>query len=156
MVKGLIATLFETGGRISEVLELTKDHFQVNGEFVRLYGIPVLKKGKNARPIDRMRNIPIRLDDPLTAPMLEWLEKADGDKLFPRSRIWAWQEIQKVSDSWWPHRFRIERATQLVIECGYNVPLLMRFFNWSDTKTPTNYVRLDITDLETAMTRREQ
>ncbi len=154
MVAGLMATLFLTGCRISECLDLRAEMFRVGGNWVRVYGAPVLKKGKSAEPQDKIRNIPIPFSEPLVPYMLEYIDSRSGEKeLCPYGRRWAYKWIKKVNADWWPHRFRAERASQLVIEYGFNVPQLMRWFNWSDPKVPTRYVRLDISDLEATMIR---
>ena len=153
IVGSLIATLFETGCRVSEALLLNPKQFEVEEEWVMVYGAPVLKKGK-VDPRSKLRNIPIPIDEPLVPYMIDWVDKCKTKKLFPRSRIWAYRQIRKVDPEWWPHRFRAERATQLVVEYGFNVPKLMRWFNWSDTKTPTNYVKLSVEDLKVSMKRR--
>jgi len=143
----LIAVIFETGCRVSETLLLRGDMFHVEGDRVNVYGIPVLKKRGMAT-----RNVPIRRDEVLVPIMLEWVEDHPG-LLFsdgrgrPRSRQWVWHRIVRADDAWWPHRLRSERATQLVVEYGFNVPMLMRFFNWSRPDEATDYVRLDVEDL---------
>ena len=153
IVAGLMATLFQTGCRVSECLSLRTEMFQVNGERVRIYGVPVLKKGKKADPRDRIRSITMPISEPLVPYMLKWVREREGRKLFPYGRKWAYARIKKVNPDWWPHRFRAERASQLVIEYGFRVTQLMRWFNWSEPKVPTQYVRLDVTDLEAVMIR---
>lgn len=154
MVSGLMATLFLTGCRVSECLDLRAEMFRVDEGWVRVYGAPVLKKGKSAEPQDRIRNIPIPISEPLVPYMLEYIDsRANHNDLFPYGRRWAYKWIKKVDPNWWPHRFRAERASQLVIEYGFNVPKLMKWFSWSDPKVPTRYVRLDISDLEATMRR---
>lgn len=151
MVKGLIALLFETGCRVSEAVLIRRDMVELEEGFLTIYGAPVLKKRKSAEMRSRMRNIPIPLKEPLVKPLLDWIDGSSYERLIPRGRNWAYKQVRKVDDAWWPHRFRAERATQLVVEYGFNVPMLMRWFNWSDTKSPTVYVQLDVSDLKKRM-----
>lgn len=154
MVAGLMATLFQTGCRISECLSLRPEMFIVEEKRVRLYGVPVLKKSVSAEARDRIRTITMPRSEPLVPYMLAWLNERKGQKkLFPYGRRWAYNSIKKVNPKWWPHRFRAERASQLVIEYGFRVPQLMQWFNWSEPKVPTQYVRLDVSDLEAVMIR---
>ena len=152
-VGALIATLFETGCRISELLQLKADQFEIEDGWIMVYGAPVLKKGK-ASEAEKRRNIPIPRTEPLVSVMTDFVEKSKTKKLFSKSRIWAWRKIKETDPGWWPHRLRTERATQLVVEYGFNVPKLMRWFNWSTLKTPTSYVRLSVEDLKNSMRKR--
>lgn len=55
----LISLSFLTGGRISEVLMLRTDNFVVDGDWITVAGMPLLKRYKIVREeIDRMREIP--------------------------------------------------------------------------------------------------
>jgi integrase len=143
--------MFETGCRVSEALALRGDMFHVAEDRVNVYGIPVLKKGRPAT-----RNIPIRRDEVLIPYVLNRVNDYPG-YLFQSpqgetySRQWAWYRITGTDPGWWPHRLRSERATQLVVEYGFNVPKLMRFFNWSKPEEAVAYVRLDVEDLWDSM-----
>ena len=93
------------------------------------------------------RNIPILRKEPLVEPLMEYV-KTHPDQLFRRSRSWVWRRIVEVDDRWWCHRIRSERATQLHIEYEYEVPELMKWFNWSEPKEALEYVRLGTSDLK--------
>lgn len=150
-VAGLYAILFETGCRISEALMLHRDMFVDEGEqFLTVYNAPVLKKKVDAPRGDRYRNIPILKSESLYLPMMDYVNSKDG-RLFTKSRVWAWKKIVGVDERWWPHRIRSERATQLHVEYGYQVPELMKFFNWSEAKEALEYVKLDVSDLKEKM-----
>jgi hypothetical protein len=128
-------------------------------DFIIIYGLPVLKKGTYKRSVPawtKVRDIPIPRHERLVPYMMDWVEKSD-DYLFASGhggvhcRSWAWKKIVGIDDSWWPHRIRSERATQLVTEYGYNVAQLMKFFNWSEPKEAMGYVSLDLVDLKNGM-----
>jgi len=147
-VRGLFAVLFETGCRVSEALELHRDMFVYDDdEWLTVFRAPVLKKKQNATLGDRYRNIPILREEALFDPMMLYVESCE-DRLFNKSRQWAWMNIVKTDESWWCHRIRSERATQLHNEYGYEVPELMKFFNWSEPKEALEYVKLDPQDLK--------
>lgn len=147
-VAGLFATLFETGCRISEALQLRRDMFRVEDEWITVYRVPVLKKKQDAPIGDRYRNIPIHKAEPLARYMMQYVESLERELLFTKTRQWAWYNIVSVDQRWWCHRIRSERATQLHVEYGYEVPELMKFFNWSEAKEALEYVKLDPQDLK--------
>ena len=146
-IKGaLFATLFQSGARISEALGFHSDMFRKEktpeGLKIIIYGATVLKKGTPT-----IRNIPMPLNEKLVAPMMNWVEEQNG-YLFPGvSRGQAYWWIARTDPAWWPHRIRSERATQLVLEYGFTVADLMKFFNWSNPKEALDYVRLSVGDI---------
>ena len=142
-IKGaLFATLFETGCRISEALELHSDMFVDEGDKLTIYGVPVLKKRK-----DNIRNIPIPKHEKLVLPMMNWVEEKDGYLFAGVTRGQAYHWIARTDPGWWCHRIRSERATQLVVEYGFNIVELMKFFNWSRPDVAVEYVRLSTEDI---------
>lgn len=50
-------------------------------------------------------------------------------------------KYQIKSGPFYPSRLRMERASHLTSERGYDTPLLMAYFGWVATDTPTNYVK---------------
>ena len=147
-VRALFAVLFETGCRVSEALKLRGDMFvEDDDKWLTVYRAPVLKKKEYAPLADRFRNIPLLRTEPLVEPMMKYVEAHPG-QLFKHSRVWVWRNIVAVDDRWWCHRIRSERATHLHTEYGYEVPELMKFFNWSEPKEALEYVRLGIGDLK--------
>ena len=47
--KGLVATLFETGGRLKEVLMLRKNNFEIVAKYILVKGMRVSKRFKKVR-----------------------------------------------------------------------------------------------------------
>jgi len=149
--RALIATLFETGGRASEVLSLRSDQFVDKGTYILILGMPVLKQKD---PEKQRRNVPMLKSEPLINPMMEWVKERDG-LLFPYKYDWLYKRVRLINREWWPHRFRGERASQLAIEKDFTVPQLMKWFGWSREQTPTRYVRMSVKDLVEKMSRGE-
>jgi len=116
MYMGFIATLFETGGRISEVLQLTKTHFNLNvhPRVVVVEHMPVLKRyevvEKQPDPSKKRgfkwvtekkrdyRFFPIKRDEPLVPYMLKWLEDAPSKRLFGFSRVNAFLKLRRAGE----------------------------------------------------------
>jgi len=140
----LVLTLIKTGGRISEVLRVTRDMFVVNPFFVNVYGMTVLKRGK---PWTRM--FPIKRDEPFTEEFIS--EIPDSGAFFDFKYDKAYKIIVKLDSEWFPHRFRGERASQLVMEYHFDTFRLMKFFQWKKAETPTGYAMMDQKELEDAM-----
>jgi integrase len=112
--RGLVACLFETGGRISEVLELRRENFNLSHpKVVVVERMPVLKRyevvGRQPDPSKKSgfrwltsgvrdyRYFPIRRDEPLVPYMLQWVEKCgEGEKLFEFDRYQALKLLREA------------------------------------------------------------
>lgn len=190
LMKGLIATLFETGGRISEVLSLRKWNFEteLNPEVVVVKQMPLLKRfekvgtvkkwkcvkhcdirwttkprpeeyekhnikeyeGWLTKPVRDQRTIPIRVSEPLTEHLMNWLDevKQGSDRLFPLHRSAAFVQVRAVgrrldediplcnirSPLLYDHWFRSERACQLAFDYGFNRDDMNEFFQWKERR----------------------
>lgn len=88
--RALIASLFLTGGRVSEVLKLRKKNFIFDNEEAErnnaflVKELGVLKQWKNKKRLRVTRTFPIWNDDPLVNYLREWLDELDeaDDLLF--------------------------------------------------------------------------
>jgi len=89
----------------------------------------------------------IRLDDPFSDIMLEWLKQCN-DYLFlnymtglPYSRKWAYVHVKAIGDKLklelWPHKVRAERASYLGTHL--QAESLLEWFTWEDWKTAKRY-----------------
>jgi integrase len=114
--RGFIATLFETGGRISEVLRLRKRHFHfdLHPDIIVVDGMPVIKKYKKigeikdpsrksgkrwtTEKLEDTRTFPIKKADPLTTYLVSHLERSK-DYLFSMNRLEAFRLIRSVGES---------------------------------------------------------
>lgn len=156
--RALICALFETGGRSSEVLQLTPEMFvrkEVPVNTVVVRGMPVSKRYKKVgdvfnpedrrkmitKPVKAFRSFPIRTDEPLCPPLLEFIETRDDreDKLFNIGRRRVYQIVTRIDPRVWPHWFRSQRASQLAWDYSFDAQKLTEFFNWNDLKTAFKY-----------------
>jgi len=106
---------------------------------------------------DVYRTFPILLHDPLVKPILDYLDVRKpfrNELIFPYRYHYFYNRIRDLEKpegakwgEWWPHRFRGERATQLIMEAGFSVFDLMKWFGWARTDTPTGYVKLTAKEL---------
>lgn len=151
--RGLIGALFETGGRASEILSLTTDQFVDQGRYVEVLGMVVLKQTDEQF---KFRNVPMLKSEPLLAPLMEWVNdvrERGGGRLFPYKYDWLYKHVVDIDPDWWPHRFRAERASQLVREKKFTILDLMKFFMWKKETMATHYARLGVEDLVEKMSR---
>ena len=119
--QAFFSALFETGGRVSEVLALTKQNFILNEPkgVIIVRDMPLMKRYRKIKEIEnpeetgrkwitekihkKRKQFPILLKEPLTPILLKWLEKT-SDLLFPSpyraglplTRFWAYYQIRKI------------------------------------------------------------
>lgn len=142
--KLLILTLFKTGGRVSEVLSLSKEDIDLSlSQHSAIVKIKVLKKEAGL-----MRSIPVLKAEPLSN---EWLQLLETLKTYrqhylftawgrhkPMDRRTAYTSVRqigedagvRVSDHW----FRGMRASQLVDDYQFEPYDLRQFFKWTRKK----------------------
>lgn len=156
--QALIATIFLTGGRISEVLLLTKGIFDLsNRDVIIVKSMRILKRyekigervvnGKK-KWITRLkkdyRTFPIVRKEPPVPILEDWLEriKRKDQVLFTISRVQAFLIIRGLGKELYPHWFRAQRACQLAFQYGFDLHDLMDFFAWKDIKIALHYSKL--------------
>jgi site-specific recombinase XerD len=165
--RALISALFETGGRVSEVLQLKKDNFVVQEPYVVVKAMPVLKRyNKVGEFIDRngrkrwktagkkaYRTFPIHIKEPLCSPLLKYVEARRTERLFSIGRFQVYRIVRDLDDDVFPHWFRAQRASQLALEYGFDVHDLIDFFNWKSLQTATHYSHMGWKGLANKMKR---
>lgn len=139
ILPALVAALFETGGRISEVLGLKRKNFDLDMEsdFVIVKNMLLVKRKKGSIT---SRTFPIKRGDPLWPILESWIKphKPD-DLLFNLSRSKAFVMIRGLGRGLYPHWFRAQRASQLALEYGWDVSDLSEFFAWKHFPTALRY-----------------
>jgi len=146
--QAFISTLFLTGGRVSEVLALTSQNFEVRQPqgIIIVRGMKLLKRYKKlsetvdsegrkhwiTKSLSKTRkSFPILIREPLTPILLEWLEQNES-LLFPSpyklrkplSRSWAYKLIRRLDK-------RIPES--LREQLGLNQPFIVEGKKISDT-----------------------
>jgi hypothetical protein len=122
----------------------------IEGNRLRVVDMPVLKRHMSYVPI---RTVPVRMDEPLTR---EWIDlmPAEG-KFFSFKYNTLYNMIADLQrpegathGPWWPHRFRSERARELVREYKFDALLLKQFFEMARITTPMDYANPDLAAVE--------
>lgn len=150
--KELFSVAYETGGRALEVLSLKPEQFQVDIK----QGVVVV----NRMMVEKLRKrgdrtFPIKLSSPYTKTVMELVNRTKmGEPLFEYGYDWMYNRIRNINKEdgsthgdWWCHRIRAEKASSLVIDYGFDVFSLMKFFGWKRMDIPAFYVRLSPQDL---------
>ncbi|MCJ7731591.1 site-specific integrase [Candidatus Bathyarchaeota archaeon] len=166
--QALIAALFLTGGRVSEVVGLRVSNFEVLPLDIRVKGMAVLKRYKKidsyldeqgrkrfvTEKITMTRGtFSISRDEPLVPYLLDWIKESE-DYLFPSPsrnlhlcRQRAYQIVTSIGDrvgvQVWNHWFRSQRASQLATEYSFDIQVLADWFKWSKLDTARIYTKLD-------------
>ncbi len=155
----LMALLFLTAGRVSEVLSLTKEQFdfQADRHFIIIRNMILVKrlKARKGKPV-KHRTAPIRDEVPLplkgplsrfTEFVQEYLELINEpkDKLFKFKRHRAWQIVNSVTGQWC-HWFR-SQAESYYGKYVFNTPFALRdFVGVSDIESLGSYVKTEWKD----------
>lgn len=150
--KALVATLFETGGRISEVLALEKKNFRIFPERMLVTGMIV---AKNKEPTTR-GTFSIKRFEPLSPIVVDWVEQSNSP-LFNINSSRAWQIVNdlgnRVGIHLYDHWFRAQRASQLASEYDFTLHDLLTWFSWKDIRTALRYAKLGWRKLDGKMER---
>ena len=124
--EAFFSTLFLTGGRVSEVLNLRRSNFEARREegLIVVRNMLLLKRYKKLRQYEAAdgektakkwvtqrlqktrKPFPIQMQEPLTPKLLGWIEKS-ANLLFPSpyktdrplSRFWAYKTVRKLDES---------------------------------------------------------
>lgn len=164
--RALIASLFLTGGRATEVLKLRKSSFDFNNKEATENGaflvreFVLMKRGMRARAGKKKRRLhvthafPIWYDDPLVEYLLEWVEKIDGylfpsriKKGYPLSYYSLIDYVIKVGECWdsslhiTPEYFRRQRELHLAEKRGFTKSNIKAYINLKHQIHPIPSIR---------------
>jgi len=160
MEQALIATLYITGGRVSEVVNYYnpytkhKEHGLCRFNFeegkykgMRVFwikGMKVLKmRGKEV-----YKGVPVsyKHDSEFIWYITEYLKTLDKkDPLFDIARQSAWNILNKYG--LFPHLIRALRAIDLVQYYDMSIPEVVKFIGWKEYSTIQHYLKLSPLDL---------
>jgi len=140
--RALIAMLYITGARISEVLRLKRKDIEIGEKEVRITITPLKIRSKG--PLIFVHTLPIPLTAPFVEHIVSYVSKIqDGEEFLfcgykkPMTRVRAWQIIKKLNQDTFPHFFRHTRASKLA-EAGADV---LEIKEWLGRKTlPLEYI----------------
>lgn len=148
LVRCLVAILYLTGHRISEVLLLKKNDLKLSEDYIYIKLKLSKKKRTIKKPITQKHILKIAKSSPFTSYIIQYISALkDEDYLFessyhygqPFSRRWALNTITKLNDKAWCHLFRDTRVTKL-LEAGATEQQVIVWFGWNDGRPLSNYM----------------
>ena len=141
MLKTMISLLWETGVRIGELLNISKEDLEETE-----YGFLIRVKGKTG-----VRTVPVIVSAPVLA---QYLNSVDSGRLFNISYDRFRYLLKKLAEKAgikkrvYPYIFRHSRAT-LLAKKRIGESILRQYFGWEeDSEMPSIYVHLAATDVE--------
>ncbi|HEY4700144.1 MAG TPA: hypothetical protein VIH27_07270 [Nitrososphaerales archaeon] len=161
--EALVCALFLTGGRVGEVVRspyagLLKENVIVKEDegLLLFQNVRILKKYKKVegyvdeqgkkhwktQRVSAYRVFPVPLNEPLVPKFLDYCATIKEGLLFPICTTRAYQIVEVLDPSIWPHWFRSQRAAQLALEYGWELYTLMEFFDWKDLETAIRYASM--------------
>jgi len=137
--QSLIAFLYMSGARISEVLALKRKNFWSDYQFLNVRIITLKRKGN----ILHERTLFFDLNKtPFIDPLIDYLNSIQlrESKVWDWTRVKAWRLIKRLEPSAWLHLFRHTRAT-LLAEKGATESQLIAWFGWTDGRPTQEYIQ---------------
>ena len=131
--KAMIATLWITGHRVSEVLMLKKTDVYSDDEWV-YFTFHVLKRKE-----EFVHTIKVPKKKEHVDIILEWKDTCEEEKIFDFTRQYAHYIIKNLNKEIHPHMFRHTLATNLANR-GANKYELDAWFGWAGWNTSDRYV----------------
>ena len=132
--KAFFVLIYYTGARKAELLELTKDKFQIDPEFLRV-DVKAKKQG-----IERAA-FKLRRDLPYVELIVKAVEKTRGNKrVFPFDQTTAWRIVKRVSPKHYPHFFRLNRCVKFLNNPEITLNEIRQWFAWKSLKSVESYL----------------
>jgi len=120
----------------SEQIEgIIKENIRVEHNFIRLQADEVRKHGERFNPLWLPLNA-LGADEIIQT----WKNTKSGERLFPISRSYAWQFIKDITGDYYPHFFRLNRATRFAEHPDTSLKDLQNWFGWKSIVTASKYM----------------
>jgi integrase len=154
--RALIAFLYLTGARVSEIVKTIKvydiDNEDFEGiPFMVINNLPCLKR-KKGNEAKRNIGININKEREFVQIVANYIEKLKPDDyLFSISRQHAYNIVRRFDDQRWPHYFRHLRLSHLSTLYGLSSAELRQYTGWTDDKPAAVYVHLNWKDVAKRM-----
>lgn len=137
--KSFVAFLYWFGVRKSEALERVVDDFVVKDTLLIVNATP--KKGGQREPLE------IPADYPYVNLIVKKIEQTQRSPSNPKGRIWNSSPRTAITivkhvmgDRYYPHFFRLNRATRFLEDPSTTLPEMKAWFGWKAAKTVDPYI----------------
>ena len=139
--KAMIATLWATGHRISEILDLkTTDIYSDKKWIYFTFNVLKRKKKENGERTNYIHTIKVPRELSFTEYILLWKDECKEEMLFDFTRQYAFLIIKRLNPAVHPHQFRHTLATKFA-ERGANKYEMDAWFGWTGWGTSDKYVQ---------------
>jgi len=130
--KSFLAFLYWFGVRKAEALERTKNDFIIKDGLLIVNATP--KKGGEREPLE------IPVDYPYVDLIIKDVERTEGRvwDFSPRTAINIVKRV--MGDRYYPHFFRLNRATRFLEDPTTTLPEMKAWFGWKAAKTVDPYI----------------
>lgn len=140
-IRGIIAILWLTGARISEVLQMKgRDLNKLEDEDALEINMTTLKRG-NKSGIKDKRKIKIPTDNVFFEYFRSWVNERkplEDERVFTYSRKWVWRKMKEANPDVYPHFFRHSFYTLMGDKA--DAFTLKTHAGWRKLETANNYV----------------
>lgn len=142
----LAALLYGTGGRISELLNVSP----FDSNFEEINGIQLLSINirtlKNRNQYERKALLSLNYDDWIIFILDEWKKQNGNQKYISIGRSGAWKRLMKYFGKS-PHCLRHYRITNLIRDLHLNARQLKKLMGWSSETPLKHYEHLFLDDV---------
>lgn len=144
--RALVVMLYIFGFRISEIIQMQKDidlQIYLDEEDVRVLKVKHKALKKRAKGgIIESRDLYLEMDNLIYKDIIQsyYNTLEPGSRMFPITRVRAWQILKQINKDCWCHLFRHTRATNLADE-GLSVQELMQWFDWNSPNMAMKYIQ---------------
>ena len=137
--KSFLAFLYWFGVRKAEALERTKEDFLIKDGLVIVDATP--KKGGEREPLE------VPVDYPYVDLIIEKVRVTRCDPENKEGRVWNFSSRTAINivkramgDRYYPHFFRLNRATRFLEDPTTTLPEMKAWFGWKAAKTVDPYI----------------
>jgi integrase len=131
--KSFLAFLYWFGVRKAEALERTKEDFLIKDGLLIVDATP--KKGGEREPLE------VSLDYPYVNLIVEKVKKTKEGRVWDFSPRTAINIVKRaMGERYYPHFFRLNRATRFLEDPTTTLPEMKAWFGWKAAKTVDPYV----------------
>jgi len=137
--KSFLAFLYWFGVRKAEALERTKEDFLIKDGLLIVNATP--KKGGEREPLE------VSVDYPYVDLIVEKVKKTKHTLRNKEGRVWNFSSRTAINivkramgDRYYPHFFRLNRATRFLEDPTTTLPEMKAWFGWKAAKTVDPYV----------------
>jgi len=137
--KSFLAFLYWFGVRKAEALERTKKDFLVKDDLLIVNATP--KKGGEREPLE------VLVDYPYVDLIIRKVEQTKHNPGNKEGRVWNFSPRTAINivkrvmgDRYYPHFFRLNRATRFLEDPTTTLPEMKAWFGWKAAKTVDPYI----------------